>query len=120
MRNHERLLLLKLERADRLQISNVVAVVAVVIVILCNLASCIYHRVLAKDDTKNFLIINVFNGHLAIFYQITSLVFLILLFCEMTEVEKNETLSLLEKDIIQMIRFCSLIILQMKYLLMEN
>ena len=83
----------------------VVAVFAVVIVILCNLASCIYHRVLAKDDTKNFLMINVLNGHLAIFYQLTSFLNLVLLFCELAEIEKTNDFTLLEKPLLQIYRF---------------
>ena len=83
----------------------VIAVVAVVIVILCNLASCIYHRVLAKDDTKNFLIINVLNGHLAIFYQLTSVLYLGLIFFEYAEISQNEAFNELRRTLIQIALF---------------
>ena len=82
-----------------------VATAAVFIVIFCNISSCVYHRILAKDASKRFLMINVLNGNLAIFDQLSSLFYLGLLFCEMAEVEKNEDFKLLQSILIQIVRF---------------
>ena len=75
----------------------IVASVAVVIVVLCNLASCVYHRMLAKDDSKKFLIINVLNGHLAFLYQFSTVLFLVLLILAIAGVEVEDDL----RDVVQ-------------------
>ena len=88
------------------QVENVViSSTAILIVILCNLASCVYHRILANDESKRFLIINVLNDHLAFFYQFASLLYLTLFFCEIAEVEKNDVFKQLEDATIQIVRF---------------
>ena len=83
----------------------VLASAAVVIVILCNLASCAYHRVLAKNEDKSFLLMNVLNGHLAVFYQLACTLYLGLLLCEMTEIRENEDYNVARQSLIQITKF---------------